>query len=368
MEALLTEINAEYEIAAAARKERREAALAARLERWENEDLSDVVCEDRLPTGSVWSVLRLVWPNVSSDRAFSSLIGVGPTVIALLWLRYGIDFLAMGVGILEILIVMNWLTTNPTFDNLASSWNCERSTVHKLLHDTILVMYEVLDEVSWHPRVWHNPELAPREGSLFHRVTFCLDGIECGLPQPTAKIQERAFYSDKKGTHAIKYETCTQLSSGRIMWIGGGVFGSVHDMTVTQHSGLLDIIPPGERGLADKGYEGLDPSVFLVMLKATKNGGGDYKDVLSYTVEEHEYNRSLATQRIEIERVNGRLKRFAVLEGCRIRDRNFHHVIFTVICNITNIWMELKPMRRHVHPLLMDCQTKRPARSILTAD
>ncbi len=57
-----------------------------------------------------------------------------------------------------------------------------------------------------------------------------------------------------------------------------------------------------------------------------------------------------------------------MLEDFRMRDRLFHRVVFTVLCNVVNIWMELAPMRRHVHPLLMDCRVKRPVRSIVTGD
>ena len=126
----------------------------------------------------------------------------------------------------------------------------------------------------------------------------------------------------------------------------------VHDITLTKNSGLLDVVPPREKGLADKGYEGLDPVTFLVMLKALKVGQGEFVNIPSFTMQEHEYNRALSSQIIEIERVNGWLQRFAVLEDFRMRDRLFHRVL----CNVVNIWMELAPMRRHVHPLLMDCR------------
>lgn len=106
-------------------------------------------------------------------------------------------------------------------------------------------------------------------GSLFEGITFCLDGIECGIPKPTNQNDERAYFSSKKGTHSIKYEICTLLSSGWIMWCSGGVWGSAHDIILMKNSGGLDTIPAGEKGLVDKGHEGLDPATFLVMLKAT---------------------------------------------------------------------------------------------------
>ena len=61
-------------------------------------------------------------------------------------------------------------------------------------------------------------------------------------------------------------------------------------------------MPPGEKGLADKGHEGLGPATFLVMLKASKVGHGEFANVPSFTMQKHEYNRALSSQRIEIER------------------------------------------------------------------
>ena len=87
------------------------------------------------------------------------------------------------------------------------------------------------------------------------------------MESPNRVIQfKTAFYSGKAGKHTIKYETCTHISSGRIMWESGGISGAISDISLTKVSGLLDAIPDGEIGLADKGYRGLPKEKFLVML------------------------------------------------------------------------------------------------------
>ena len=46
-------------------------------------------------------VFNTVCSTVRTERGFSSIIGVNPFVIALIWLRYGVELLKEGVGILK---------------------------------------------------------------------------------------------------------------------------------------------------------------------------------------------------------------------------------------------------------------------------
>ena len=95
------------------------------------------------------------------------------------------------------------------------------------------------------------------------------------------------------------------------------------------------MVPPGEKGLADKGWRSLEPVTFLARLKAPKVGHGKFDDVPNFTIPEHEHNRALAWQ----------AEPLAVLETFRTRDRPCHSLVSHLLCRIVNIWMELAPMR-----------------------
>jgi len=93
-----------------------------------------------------------------------------------------------------------------------------------------------------------------REGinDLFSLV---LDGTECPINHPKASVQG-AYYTGKSKTHCIKYEVGVNSHTGRLVWVGGPVPGSVHNLTITRVFGLLHMLVFREFILADKGYIG----------------------------------------------------------------------------------------------------------------
>ena len=213
------------------------------------------VCSDRMLVESTllfWEVFQSIWPR-HCQRTFNSKFGTSPEVFGRMWLRYGLDFEEWDVYPSDILMTFNWLTTNSTFDDLAANWHAARSTFHEVAWRTLYALYEILDEISWDRLDWHNlEEPIPNEAHMLKGVTFIVDGIECGIAKPVDPIEEHAWYSNKKGGHSIKYEVVTSISSGRIKWISGGISGALHDVTLSRNSGLLDAIPPGELGIADR--------------------------------------------------------------------------------------------------------------------
>ena len=358
MAAAIAESMLEHAAGADQRELERYEALERRQERWAKLDLNahDV--------SVFWGLFTELFGRFVSIRQFCSKIGFIPQVLDRLWLRYGPELAERHISPLDILMLCNWLAEHPSFDNIALAFGCSRSQAHKVVLNTLYQLWELLDEISWYPLVWHPAESMVVEGSLFNNVTFVLDGIECKIAKPVDRRDEESYYSTKKGAHSIKYQTATNISSGRLMYYSGGIPGAIHDRTLLKHSTLPHIIPEGQYGLADKGYECLYPNQLLYLLKPSKpEAGHPLAHVKSFTFEERLYNRCISALRIEVERVNGRLKRFAILEEYRTRCKLSHHVVFGVICNLVNIWMELCPMRRAEHPLMSECPVARPERS-----
>lgn len=197
---------------------------------------------------------------------------------------------------------------------------------------------------------------------FFKDVKFSIDGVECPISEPVDRDARYVYYSKKAGRHTIKYEVATHVSSGRIIWISGGVPGSYHDKRLFNNLGFVDYLPEGERGLADKGYEGAG-GILITPLKAIRYPAcGNPNPTLS--LEEKLYNRCIGAIRIETERLNGRLKRFNFLNHGRTRDRLLHRLYFIVIANLVNIWLEVCPLRKKLHPLLKDCSIFTPERAL----
>jgi hypothetical protein len=89
-------------------------------------------------------------------------------------------------------------------------------------------------------------------------INMTLYGLECPIQRPLDNIIQRQYYSGKSRRHTIKYEIGIQFITGKIVWLAGGVPGSVHDLSMVRESGLIELLLPQEMILADLGYIGED--------------------------------------------------------------------------------------------------------------
>jgi len=160
-----------------------------------------------------------------------------------------------------------------------------------------------------------------------------VDGTECPVERPLDDTDQRAYYSGKKKKHTIKYEVAVDTDNAQIVWVAGGVPGSVHDLTLLRSSGLLNLLLPDERVCADKGYVG-GPDCLLVPFKG------------AISAREEMFNRFLSKYRTLVENVNARFKYFACLRVAWRHELTLHSVVFHLITNIVNVDCIYRPVRR----------------------
>jgi hypothetical protein len=111
-------------------------------------------------------------------------------------------------------------------------------------------------------------------------------------------------------------------------------------LDILKKGGLLDLIGPGEKGLADKGYIDTQLRDKLVT---------PFKGALLID-EKRAYNRAISAVRITIERTNGILKSFSILRHAFRHGIPLHNIVFQVMCNITNLKIHLFPLVKKPHP------------------
>ena len=286
-----------------------------------------------------WPVVRLRFPRLSA-RGFSAIFGCCAEVFETMWRRYYFQLFYYDVQPAHVLWVYNWLASNSSYAALAGYWNEAHSTFYKKVRYTLAVLYVVLREVrssslnalfrfywcfalervlilrltlghfscckiDWKPQPYHKQENVPNRGP-FKDCTFVLDCTECPIATPTDDEESLLFHSGKAHRCTIKYELACHISSGRIMWISGGVSGAEHDRTVLKEGGLLNQLPDGEKGIADKGYINhlWADRIYCPIAPKTVNGEK------TLTLGEDLYNTTLSSLRIEVERVFGRMKTF----------------------------------------------------------
>jgi hypothetical protein len=85
-----------------------------------------------------------------------------------------------------------------------------------------------------------------------------IDGTECLIEKP--HHNQSYWYSGRKKKFSIKYEVAVHPQTGQILWVGGGVGGSVHDLTMLREGGQHRYLRDDEYILGDSGYLG-EPQV-----------------------------------------------------------------------------------------------------------
>ena len=155
------------------------------------------------------------------------------------------------------------------------------------------------------------------------RIVNCIiDGTVCPVERPADKVDQRLYYNGRKKRHTINYEVVISIVTGAIVWVAGGVPGSMNDISLCRASGVFQRLLPNELILADKGYIG--EAAFVTPVRVPNE-------------REWRTNRDLASVRIMVEHVNSRLKVFFCLRNQWRHSLEKHTVVFHLICKIVNI-------------------------------
>jgi hypothetical protein len=167
------------------------------------------------------------------------------------------------------------------------------------------------------------------------RLQYAFDGCTCivdvtRVQVPRQRGQETVLWSGKDKFCALKYEVACTISNPRIIWVNGPFVGSDSDLTIAR-ADLLNILQPGERVLADKGYRGPDAALWTPIW-APANQAERYE------------NRLHSQIRSKIERVNRRIKIFKCFDTIWRHDFEFNGDCFVVACLIVNILLAERPL------------------------
>lgn len=211
---------------------------------------------------------------------------------------------------------------------------------------------------------------------LFRGCTFSLDVTECRMARPNDKDMEVFLWSGKAFMPSLKYEgmnfwltksklllifvlilmslvisfvvlvVATQISTGRVVWINGGV-PAISDLEIAKRFNIFAQMMPNERCLVDKGYVDVEYEHSLIF---------PYKGTLSR--DQELFNRAIAAIRITVERSNRLFKNFRILKDAfRGHSMEEHHIIVETIGKLINVRIDELPLVRNIHPLLYGKRT-----------
>lgn len=271
-----------------------------------------------------------------TDRKWQATFGISPEIIHLIW-----NVLALyHPGTFEpvdLLWTLYYLRLYPTYDHAALFWNVSSVTFQHRVWAVMEVLYLCLNNISFDRRMHENPW----NGMVYGVI----DGKFCPIEINRKDWDEQGlFYSGKHKKWGIKYEVVVSWKTGQILWVAGGVRGSVHDVELARTSGIKNMLLPLEALFGDKGYIG-EPGWIFTPYK------GRSADL---TLTQRAWNLFLNPVRVIVENALGRICKFKILQepfrgGHNFHDRvALHKVVMKVLCEIAWLDIEVHPLRSDV--------------------
>ena len=155
-------------------------------------------------------------------------------------------------------------------------------------------------------------------------TTRCIiDATEIFIQMPSNPQAQQLTFSSYKNHNTLKALVAV-TPSGAISFVSTLYGGNISDRQLTEQSGLLDLLEPGDSVMADRGFTIAD----LLDTKGVALNIPPMKTSNQFTERELTTTRRIATLRIHIERVIGRIKNFKILSDipnnmARIADQIF---------------------------------------------
>ena len=205
-----------------------------------------------------------------------------------------------------VLVLMKLRLSTPVQD-LAYRFGVSRSTVSRTFISTIHVMHERLKSLIYWPE---REELRKTMPLQFRKcfglkVAIIIDCFEMFIERPSNLMARAQTWSQYKHHNTIKY-LIGITPQGSVSFISKGWGGRTSDKYVTNNSGFLNKLLPGDVVLADRGFD-IQESVGLMCAEVKIPSFTKGRKQLSAI--DVESSRAIANVRIHVERVIGLYKK-----------------------------------------------------------
>lgn len=160
------------------------------------------------------------------------------------------------------------------------------------------------------------------------KFILSVDGTDCSVNEPKHPKfnKDRSWFSKKLNHAGVKYEIAVSIKHSKIVWINGPFKASKNDKRIFREDGLLDKMPIGKMAIADRSYK-IDDWAEVVALP---NPGIDSKELNNFKVR----------ARCRGESLNGRLKKFSILDNTFTHPLEKHGIAMRAVCVIVQVQMD----------------------------
>jgi hypothetical protein len=224
---------------------------------------------------------------------------------------------------------------NCPFLDLAECFDISKTYVHNIIVTHIFALHEIMFQGMIENNI---PSLLKCKSSMptsfgdFSCCRIVIDATEITQDVPGQDMAAQSqTYSSYKNRHTVKSVTGV-APNGVVVYVGDLYPGNTSDVAIVKHSKMLSQMKPGDLILGNKGFtihSILPPGVHLNIPPFLKNKG-------QYTPAEVQVCRKIARSRIHVERVNERIKNFAILNHIPHQLRHLSTKIFQVCSVLVN--------------------------------
>ena len=206
----------------------------------------------------------------------------------------------------KFILVFIKLRLNTPVQDLAYRFGVSKSTISRTFIPTIHVMHERLKHlVHWPEREFLRKTMPLQFRQSFGlKVAVIIDCFEIFNERPSNLLARAQTWSQYKHHNTIKY-VIGITPQGSISFISKGWGGRTSDKHVTNNSGFLNKLSPGDVVLADRGF---DIHEYVGVMDAEVKIHSFTKGGQQLPAVDVESSRSIAHVRIHVERVIGLLR------------------------------------------------------------
>lgn len=233
----------------------------------------------------------------------------------------------------EFFMVCVRLRTGMSGKEIARNFGISEGQVSKVFTTWINFLQRGLKKLTRFPSLREIRENLPHAFRNFPDTRVVLDGTEVRIQRPSSLAAQRQTFSTYKHFNTYKAVIgCTP--HGYISHVSDLWGGSVSDHMIVEQSGLLELLEPGDAIMVDKGFRlnDLPPGVRVHIPAFRKPQEPQMSE------EDVSHTRQVASARVIVERVIGRVKQFHILDRpFPITMIDIADQIFQVCCFLSNL-------------------------------
>ncbi|XP_067941879.1 uncharacterized protein [Watersipora subatra] len=251
----------------------------------------------------------------------------------------------------QLMLCLMKLRLNYCFQDTVYQLDVSLSTVQKCFHSVLDLLYVRLRFfVKWPERECLRVSMPMSFRKYFaKKVAVILDCFELKIEKPSAPLSKVYTYSNYKHYHSVKY-LIGIAPQGAITFISTGWVGRTSDKHITEKSGILENLLPGDVVMVDRGFT-IEESVSFYQAELaipvfTKGKSQLHPLAVEATCK-------IANVRIHVERVIGLVcRKFGIIDGTipidflKLRDGEIVPTIDKIVhvcCFLTNLCPSVVP-------------------------